>query len=217
MALYRRPASPVEGKSGAAKKVAMASVGKYESSAVETKIAVAEPKVDRPIVVNRVVSKPAVPVAEAATDVKEKKVARPKVDAKKPAEKPAVKSVAAQTVEAAKKEAVKKEAPKAPAKKEAAKAPAKKETAKAPAKKEAAKAPAKKETAAKTPAKKASYEFYVEFNGQQVSADVIEAKVAEQCRNSGINAKSVTIYVKPEENKIYPVADGKGIDAIDLF
>ena len=174
MALYRRPASPVAGKTSTAKKVAMAVVGKYEPGAVETKIAVAEPKVEKPLQVNRVV--PKVPVAETATEEKEKKVARQKVDAKKPAEKAAVKSVAAET-----------------------------------------KAPAKKETAAKkAPAKKSAPVFMIQYQGNDITAADIEAKLAEQCKNSGIKAKNVEIYVKPEENKVYAVVDGQNMD-FDLF
>ena len=72
MALFRRPASPVEGRTSTAKKVAAASVGKYEVGAIETKIAVAEPKVEKPYVKNP--TKPIAPDAKAASETKENKM-----------------------------------------------------------------------------------------------------------------------------------------------
>ena len=79
---------------------------------------------------------------------------------------------------------------------------------KAPAKKTAA----KKTTAAKkeTTAKKITENVYVEYQGVQLnSASLIERAKKE----SGVKApKSVNVYVKPEDNKVYYVVDNNAGD-----
>ena len=122
------------------------------------------------------------------------------VDTKKEAVKVAAPAVAPAKVEApkaapaAKKPAAKKAAAKKPAAKKAA-------AKKAPAKKAAAKKPAAKKAA---PAKKTE-EIFVEYAGGGWNLADIKAKVAKAAKG----AKSVTIYVKPEDGKAYYVADGK--------
>ena len=93
---------------------------------------------------------------------------------------------------------------KAPAAKKAAapkKAAAKK--AAAPKKTAAAKKPAEKKTAAKKTA--ASENVYVQYLGSEItSADLI----AKAKKASGVKSpKTVNVYVKPEENKVYYVVD----------
>ena len=123
------------------------------------------------------------------------------VDTKKEAVKVAAPAAAPAKVEAPKAAPA---AKKPAAKKAAAKKPAAKKAA--PAKKAAATKPAAKKTTAKkaAPAKKTE-EIFVEYAGGGWNLADIKAKVAKVAKG----AKSVTIYVKPEDGKAYYVADGK--------
>lgn len=96
------------------------------------------------------------------------------------------------------------------------KAPAKKTTKKAAAKKTTTKKTAKKEEAveAEAAAPAATTEFFVEYNGVQVSGEEIVRLV------KGSYGKEVTdlkIYVKPEDNRAYYVADGEAGSVRVLF
>ncbi len=242
MALGKIPASPTLGRTSTAKKVAASMAGKYEAGAIETKIAVAQPKVERPAATNSGTKKFTAPVTDEVTEVKEKKVAtRTKVKAEKPETPAEVKSVAAEVkaetkaaaekkpaakkAAAAKKPAAKKAAAKKPAaakkaepKAAAEKAAAKKPAAKKPAAKKAtaAKKPAaKKATAAKKPAaaKASAATFEIQLPNGNITAAEIEARVAAACKENKVSAKSVEIYVKPEDNKIYTNVD----ITLDLF
>lgn len=96
-----------------------------------------------------------------------------------------------------------------------AKAPAKKTTKKAATKKTATKkAAAKKEEAVEAAAPAATTEIFVEYNGVQVSGEEIVRLV------KGSYGKDVTdlkIYVKPEDNRAYYVADGEAGSVRVLF
>lgn len=96
-----------------------------------------------------------------------------------------------------------------------AKAPAKKTTKKAATKKTATKkAAAKKEEAVEVAAPAATTEIFVEYNGVQVSGEEIVRLV------KGSYGKDVTdlkIYVKPEDNRAYYVADGEAGSVRVLF
>lgn len=96
------------------------------------------------------------------------------------------------------------------------KAPAKKTTKKAAAKKTTTKKTAKKEEAveAEAAAPAATTEIFVEYNGVQVSGEEIVRLV------KGSYGKDVTdlkIYVKPEDNRAYYVADGEAGSVRVLF
>ena len=94
------------------------------------------------------------------------------------------------------------------------KAPAKKTTKKAAAKKTTTKKAAKKEEAAEVAAPAATTEIFVEYNGVQVSGEEIVRLV------KGSYGKDVTdlkIYVKPEDNRAYYVADGEAGSVRVLF
>ena len=218
MALGKIPASPTLGRTSTAKKVAASVAGKYEAGAIETKIAVAQPKVERPASTNSGTKKFTAPVSDEVTEVKEKKVAtRTKVKAEKPETPAEVKSVAAEVKAETKAAAEKKPAAK---KATAAKKPAaaKKAEPKAAAKKAtAAKKPAaKKATAAKKPAaakKAAASIFEIQLPGGNITAAEIEARVAAALKENKVSAKSVDNYVKPEDNKIYTSVD----ITLDLF
>jgi hypothetical protein len=92
---------------------------------------------------------------------------------------------------------------KAPAKKAAAK----KTAAKKPAAKTAEKKPAAKTAEKKTAAKKTavSENVFLQYLGSEItSADLI----AKAKKASGVKSpKTVNVYVKPEENKVYYVVD----------
>lgn len=95
-----------------------------------------------------------------------------------------------------------------------AKAPAKKTTKKAATKKTTTKKAAKKEEAAEVAAPAATTEIFVEYNGVQVSGEEIVRLV------KGSYGKDVTdlkIYVKPEDNRAYYVADGEAGSVRVLF
>lgn len=96
-----------------------------------------------------------------------------------------------------------------------AKAPAKKTTKKAATKKTTTKkAAAKKEEAVEVAAPAAATEIFVEYNGVQVSGEEIVRLV------KGSYGKDVTdlkIYVKPEDNRAYYVADGEAGSVRVLF
>lgn len=90
--------------------------------------------------------------------------------------------------------------------------PVKKTTKKATTKKAAAKA---EEDAEKKPAarkRKPTTEVFVEFGGVQVSASEIIEKAQEAfaAANEGVAVKTISIYVKPEENAAYYVVNGEG-------
>ncbi len=115
---------------------------------------------------------------------------------------PRAKKTAAETAEV--KEAV--TAAPAAEKKAAEKKPAEKKPAE---KKTAAKKPAAKKTASKTTAaaKKTETNVYVQYLGAELTTEAIVAKAVA---DSGISsAKKIDVYVKPEENKVYYVIDGK--------
>ena len=78
-----------------------------------------------------------------------------------------------------------------------------KTAAKATETKKETKAPAKKATT-KTAAKTSAVKVFVEYRGRQASLDEILAAVTAQTAK----AKTVEVYVKPEDGAAYYVADG---------
>ncbi|MBQ8001480.1 MAG: hypothetical protein IJ298_09865 [Ruminococcus sp.] len=120
------------------------------------------------------------------------------------------KKTAAKTTKTAAKTTTKKATTKT-AKAEETKAVEATAVAEAPAKK----APAKKTTTKKTTTKKtaAKVEMFIEFGGVQVSVDEIIENVKKV---NGKDAKSYTIYLKPEDSKAYFVADGEEKE-MDVF
>ena len=77
----------------------------------------------------------------------------------------------------------------------------------APKKAAAAKKPAAKKTAAPRAAKKPAATVYVQYLGAELTTDDIVAKAVADA--GAASAKKVDVYVKPEENKVYYVIDGK--------
>ena len=153
------------------------------------------------------------PVAKVAK-VEEVKAAEVKAAEVKAEEvKAAEVKVEAVKAEVKKEAAPKAEAKKAPAKKEAA---PKAEAKKAPVKKEAApKAEAKKAPAKKEAVKKAEVKanVNVQFAGRSLSTEDL-VKMAKDVwefdlKQKAVDFKTVDLYVKPEECKVYFVVNGK--------
>lgn len=161
-------------------------------------------------------------VAETkVAEVKEEKVAAAEVAVKEVKEAPKKAAPKAEPKKTAPKAAEKK----APAKKEAPKAAPKKE---APAKKEAPKATPKKEAPAKKVAPKAAEKkeaalvqnTYIEFASVQYHEATI-TKMAEQVWTKDMkkklsDLKSMELYIKPEEKKVYYVFNKKETGDFDL-
>ncbi len=145
------------------------------------------------------VKKAAAAAKMAAKPVVETKETEVKAEVKKAAAKPAT-------------------AKKAPAKKAEAKPAAKKETVKkaAPAKKAAAKPAAKKAA----PAKKAEAIINFQFAGKEYKADDFVAIAKDVWKydlgNKPADFKTVELYVKPEEAKVYYVINGDVTGDFDI-
>ncbi len=126
-----------------------------------------------------------------------------------------------------------------PAKKETAKAEAvKKETAKAETtkaetvKKETTKKTAKKTTAKKAePVKKAAKttektttrktnvksEMFIQYNGNQIDSEALLERVQADCASEGVKVKELKLYIKPEDNACYYVANGNVAGKVELY
>ncbi len=121
--------------------------------------------------------------------------------------------VEAAKVETAKTEKVEK---KAPAKKAAAKKTA---TKKAETEKAEKKAPAKKATTAKKTATKkaAKVEMFLQYNDNQLDESALMDRVKADCEAQGVDAKELKLYLKPQDNACYYVANGNVAGKVDLF
>lgn len=137
--------------------------------------------------------------------VSEKKEEAPKKTTKKPAT-----AKKAEPKTTAVKEEVKAEV-KATAKKTVAKKPAaKKTTTKAADNKPAA----KKMTTRKTALKK---EVFVQYYENQVDEETLVQRVLEDCKEQNVVVKDLKMYLKPEDNACYYVANGNVAGKVDLF
>ena len=77
---------------------------------------------------------------------------------------------------------------------------------------------AKKATAKKTTAKVAAKNtVYIQFNGRQVDYDEVLKKVAADCKKQKASSKDVTLYIKPEDNACYYVANNGIAGKVDLY
>ena len=77
---------------------------------------------------------------------------------------------------------------------------------------------AKKTTAKKTTAKVAAKNtVYIQFNGRQVDYDEVLKKVAAYCKKQKASSKDVTLYIKPEDNACYYVANNGIAGKVDLY
>jgi len=98
----------------------------------------------------------------------------------------------------------------------------KQEPAKAAAQREPAKAAAQKAPAKKAPAKKQEIKetVYLQFLGKELNKEDIIKKVKENwtkvLKNKVGDIKSITLYLKPEENAAYFVINGEITGSVDL-
>ena len=76
------------------------------------------------------------------------------------------------------------------------------------------KKPAAKKTTAKVAAKNT---VYIQFNGRQVDYDEVLKKVAADCKKQKASSKDVTLYIKPEDNACYYVANNGIAGKVDLY
>lgn len=130
--------------------------------------------------------------AAASTEVKETKKTAKKATEKKPVKEAAVKKTTASTKTTAAKKA----------------AEAKKETA--------AKSAAK--TTRKTAAKKTfKKELFFQFDGKQVDEETLVARITEDVKSQNVEIKDLKMYLKPEDNACYYVANGNLAGKVDLY
>ncbi len=83
----------------------------------------------------------------------------------------------------------------------------------------AAKKTTKTTTTKKTTAKpaKVECELYIQYNGNQLDQAVLLERVEEDCINQGVSVKELKLYLKPEDNACYYVANGSFAGKVDLF
>lgn len=110
-------------------------------------------------------------------------------------------------------------------------APAKKTTARKTAEKKtetkttAKKTAVPKKTAAKTTTRKTAastkaepvMELFVQYDGNQVDEKTLLNRVLEDCEAQKIKVQDIKLYVKPEENACYYVANGNVAGKVDLY
>lgn len=86
----------------------------------------------------------------------------------------------------------------------------------------AAETETKKTTTRKAPAKKAAVKetVMIQYMGKEVSTDDLMKKVKEywtkELKNKAGDLKSVTLYVKPEEGKVYFVINEEVTGSVEL-
>ena len=83
--------------------------------------------------------------------------------------------------------------------------------------KETAKAPAKRTTTRKTAVKET---VYLQYLGKEINKDDLVKQVKDiwtkELKNKAGDLKSVTLYLKPEENKAYYVVNGDVTGSVEL-
>ena len=108
----------------------------------------------------------------------------------------------------------------APAKKTAARKTAAKKTETKPAEKKAAavKKTVKKAVTRKTAAKsEPSTEVFIQYHGKQIDEKALLERVMQYCGEDKISVEDLKLYVKPEDNACYYVANGNVAGKVDLY
>ena len=72
----------------------------------------------------------------------------------------------------------------------------------------------KSTTAAKKTVKK---ELFVQYLNQQVDYDTLEKRVLDDLKEQNISASDLKLYLKPEDNACYYVANGNIAGSVNLF
>ena len=147
--------------------------------------------------------------AAASTEVKETKKTAKKATEKKPVKEAAVKKT--EDI-AAKLSEVKSDLEEKRGEVKAVVEEVKAETAK---KKPGRKPAAKKTTAStKTTFKK---ELFFQFDGKQVDEETLVARITEDVKSQNVEIKDLKMYLKPEDNACYYVANGNLAGKVDLY
>ena len=148
--------------------------------------------------------------AAASTEVKETKKTAKKATEKKPVKEAAVKKT--EDI-AAKLSEVKSDLEEKRGEVKAVVEEVKAETAKKkPGRKPAAKTTRK--TAAKKTFKK---ELFFQFDGKQVDEETLVARITEDVKSQNVEIKDLKMYLKPEDNACYYVANGNLAGKVDLY
>ncbi len=72
---------------------------------------------------------------------------------------------------------------------------------------------------AETPAVQTEVNFYIQYQDQEYLEEEIIAKVKEKCKADGVSSeelKTLSIYLKPEDQKVYYTTDTQISGAVDL-
>lgn len=135
------------------------------------------------------------------------------------AEKKAVPKTTKKTTRKTVKEQVEvKETPKAAAAPADQKTPAEaKKVAEKKAVKAAEKTEPKKPAVKKTAAPAVRKELYIQFNGAQIDEETLLNRVQADCENQNIVVKELKLYLKPEDNACYYVANGNIAGRVGLY
>ena len=80
-----------------------------------------------------------------------------------------------------------------------------------------AKAPVKKPAGRSKKSTEAKKEFIIQFEGKSVNQAAIIKRVEADLKAQNVIAKYIKLYVKPEDNKCYYVADEKITGDVELF
>ena len=79
-------------------------------------------------------------------------------------------------------------------------------------------APAKKTAARKTAAKsEPSTEVFIQYHGKQIDEKALLERVMQDCGEDKISVEDLKLYVKPEDNACYYVANGNVAGKVDLY
>ncbi len=108
----------------------------------------------------------------------------------------------------------------APAKKTAARKTTAKKTEAKPVEKKAAavKKTVKKAVTRKTAAKsEPSTEVFIQYHGKQIDEKALLERVMQDCGEDKISVEDLKLYVKPEDNACYYVANGNVAGKVDLY
>lgn len=60
-------------------------------------------------------------------------------------------------------------------------------------------------------------EVYVQFNGEQIDEETLLERVKEDCESQNITVNELKMYLKPEDNACYYVANGNIAGRVDLY
>lgn len=76
----------------------------------------------------------------------------------------------------------------------------------------------KKTTAARKPVKKeVKHELYFQYNGNQIDEETLINRVKADLADQNIEVKELKVYLKPEDNACYYVANGNVAGKVDLY